>query len=205
MRSTLCTRMRQRPRDGRSGLPPTTLDHVSVTKLSPTSPLRSWVSAVGTIHCQNTTGWHLSTGVGERVLTNGLSNYYEHFSSSPPGLAMGVDVGSLNYHGATRNRLRASWYVPHTKPHPTTHYAAAAACVLNARAPLGVTHHTRTSVRARRAPQPRHAHCPRILRAGRVARSQTSRVSCLGSLSSSCRRSCVWVFYRRGKRRQAPW
>ena len=62
--------MRRRPRDGRSGLPSTTLDHVSVTELSPTSPLRSWVS-VGTIHCQNTTGWHLSTGVGERVLTNG--------------------------------------------------------------------------------------------------------------------------------------
>ena len=48
---------------------------------------------------------------------------------------------------------------------------------------------------ARRAPQPRHAHCPRILRAGRGARSRTSRVSRLGSLSSSCRRrsSVVWL------------
>ena len=45
----------------------------------------------------------------------------------------------------------------------------------------------------------------RILRAERGARSRTSRVTCLGSLSSSCRRSCVWVFYRRAKRRQAPW
>ena len=38
--------MRRRPRDGRSGLPSTTLDHVSVKELSPTSPLRSWVSVV---------------------------------------------------------------------------------------------------------------------------------------------------------------
>lgn len=62
--------MRRRPRDGRSGLPSTTLGHVSATERWPTSPLWPWVS-VGTIHCQNTTGWHLSTGVGERVLTNG--------------------------------------------------------------------------------------------------------------------------------------
>ena len=58
---------------------------------------------------------------------------------------------------------------------------------------------------ARRAPHPRHAHCPRILRAGRGARSRTSRVSCLGSLSSSCRRSCAWIFYKRAKRWRAPW
>ena len=62
--------MRRRPRDSRSGLPSTTLGHVSATERWPTSPLWPWVS-VDTIHCQNTTGCHLSTGVGERVLTNG--------------------------------------------------------------------------------------------------------------------------------------
>ena len=36
--------MRRRPRDGRSGLPSTTLDHLSATELPPTSPLRPWVS-----------------------------------------------------------------------------------------------------------------------------------------------------------------
>ena len=51
-------------------------------------------------------------------------------------------------------------------------------------------HTTRTSARARRAPQPRHVHWPHIPRAEWGARSRTGRFFfCLGSISSSCRRS----------------
>ena len=63
----------------------------------------------------------------------------------------------LTYHETTRNRPRAPWCVPHTKPHPTTPLAAAA-CHFNAPAPLGVTHQTsaaRVSGRERRTPPPR--------------------------------------------------
>jgi hypothetical protein len=89
-----------------------------------------------------------------------VSNCYEHFSSSPRGLAMGVDAAWLEL----------SWN--NSKPTPcllvrptyqaTSHYTAAAACVLNARAPLGATHHTNerareTSTTAPPCPLPMHS------------------------------------------------
>ena len=77
-------------------------------------------------------------------------------STSPHGLAMGVDAESLEL----------SWNNP--KPTPcllvrptyqaTSHHAAAAACVLNARAPLGVTHHTNERARKTSTTAP---PCPR--------------------------------------------
>ena len=84
----------------------------------------------------------VSANVPSRMV---VSNYYEHFSSSPRGLAMGVDAECLEL----------SWNNP--KPTPcllvrptyqaTSHHAAAAACVLNASAPLGMTHHTNERAR----------------------------------------------------------
>ena len=99
----------------------------------------------------------MSANVSSRMV---VSNYYEHFSSSPRGLAMGVDA----------ELLELSWN--NSKPTPcllvrptyqaTSHHAAAAACVLNARAPLGVTHHTNerareTSTTAPPCPLPTHS------------------------------------------------
>ena len=99
----------------------------------------------------------VSANVSSRMV---VSNYYEHFSSSPRGLAMGVDA----------ELLELSWN--NSKPTPcllvrptyqaTSHHAAAAACVLNARAPLGVTHHTNerareTSTTAPPCPLPTHS------------------------------------------------
>ena len=84
----------------------------------------------------------VSANVSSRMV---VSNYYEHFSSSPRGLAIGVDAECLEL----------SWN--NSKPTPcllvrptyqaTSHHAAAAACLLNARAPLGVTHHTNERAR----------------------------------------------------------
>ena len=84
----------------------------------------------------------MSANVSSRMV---VSNYYEHFSSSSRGLAMGVDA----------ELLELSWN--NSKPTPcllvrptyqaTSHHAAAAACLLNARAPLGVTHHTNERAR----------------------------------------------------------
>ena len=100
---------------------------------------------------QNTTGWHLSTGVGERALTNGctsreVSNYYEHFSSSPRGLAIGVDAEWLELSWNNSKPTRCLLVRPTYQA--TTHHAGAAAFILNgARAPLGVTHHTNERAR----------------------------------------------------------
>ena len=99
----------------------------------------------------------VSANVSSRMV---VSNYYEHFSSSPRGLAIGVDAECLEL----------SWN--NSKPTPcllvrptyqaTSHHAGAAACVLNARAPLGVTHHTNerareTSTTAPPCPLPMHS------------------------------------------------
>jgi len=99
----------------------------------------------------------VSANVSSRMV---VSNCYEHFSSSPRGLAMGVDAAWLEL----------SWN--NSKPTPcllvrptyqaTSHYTAAAACVLNARAPLGATHHTNerareTSTTAPPCPLPMHS------------------------------------------------
>ena len=65
-------RWRRPARDDRSGLSSNTLDHVCKCHGTMTH-----VTAVATGVCwhyplsQNNTGWHLSTGVGERVLANG--------------------------------------------------------------------------------------------------------------------------------------
>ena len=84
----------------------------------------------------------VSANVSSRMV---VSNYYEHFSSSPRGLAIGVYAECLE----------RSW--SNSKPTPcllarptyqaTSHHATAAACLLNARAPLGVTHHTNERAR----------------------------------------------------------
>ena len=39
--------------------------------------------SVGTIHCQNTTGWHLATGVGEHILTNDCHELLSTFLVEP--------------------------------------------------------------------------------------------------------------------------
>ena len=86
----------------------------------------------------------------------------------------------------------------------TSHHAAAAACDLNAPAPLGVTHHTNERARETNTTAP---PCPLATHSTRGMGRAIAHGAffCLGSLSSSCRRWCVWVFYRRAKRRQAPW
>ena len=134
----------------------------------------------------------MSANVSSRMV---VSNYYEHFSSSPRGLAMGVDA----------ELLELSWN--NSKPTPcllvrptyqtTSHHAGAAACVLNARAPLGVTHHTNerareTSTTAPPCPLPMHstrgtgraiANEPGFV--SRVVAVVVSSVVCLGHLQKS--------------------
>ena len=127
-----------------------------------------------------------------------VSNYCEHFSSSPRGLAMGVDA----------EWLELSWNNSKTDPVPllvrptyqASHislYTAAAACVLNARAPLVATHHTNerareTSTTAPPCPLPTHstrgtgraiANEPGFV--SRVVVVVVSSVVCLGLLQKS--------------------
>ena len=146
----------------------------------------------------------VSANVSSRMV---VSNYYEHFSSSPRGLAMGVDA----------ELLELSWN--NSKPTPcllvrptyqaTSHHAAAAACVLNARAPLGVTHHTNerareTSTTAPPCPPPTHS----TRGTGRAISNEPGFVSWVVVVvvsSAVVGRVFAWVFYRRAKRRQAPW
>ena len=88
------------------------------------------------------------------------------------------------------------WYVPHTYQ-ATSHHAAAATCVLNALAPLGVAHHTNEHVRettttAPPCPLPTHstrgtgraiANEPGLV--SRVVVVVVSSVVCLGLLQKS--------------------
>ena len=74
---------RQHHTDGQSGLPSTALDQVSATERVPMSPPRPWVS-VGTIHGQNTSGWHLSTGgVGRAIRQLNIGMYHRSGASRP--------------------------------------------------------------------------------------------------------------------------
>ena len=84
----------------------------------------------------------VSANVSSRMV---VSNYYEHFSSSPRGLAMGVDAESLEL--SWNNSKSTPCLLVRPTYQATSHHAAAAACVLNARAPLGVTHHTNERAR----------------------------------------------------------
>ena len=69
--------------DGQSGLPWTALDQVSATERAPMSPPRPWVS-VDTIHDQNTSGWHPSTGgVGRVIRQLNIGIYHRTGASSP--------------------------------------------------------------------------------------------------------------------------
>ena len=69
--------------DGQSGLPWTALDQVSATERAPMSPPRPWVS-VDTIHGQNTSGWHPSTGgVGRVIRQLNIGIYHRTGASSP--------------------------------------------------------------------------------------------------------------------------
>ena len=112
----------------------------------------------------------VSANVSSRMV---VSNYYEHFSSSPPAPAR-FGHGSM---GVDAERLELSWN--NSKPTPyllvrptyqaTSHYTAAAACALNARAPLGVTHHTNVRARETSAtapPCPLSAHSTLYARDG---------------------------------------
>ena len=100
----------------------------------------------------------VSANVPSRMV---VSNYYEHISPSPRGLAMGVDAeSSYNYHATPRNLTPCLSVRPTYQA--TSHHAAAAACGLNARAHLGVTHHTNerareTSTTAPPCPLPTHS------------------------------------------------
>ena len=84
----------------------------------------------------------VSANVSSRMV---VSNSYEHFSSSPRGLAMGVDAELLEL---SRNNSKPTPYLL-VRPtyQATSHHAAVAACALNARTPLGVTHHTNERAR----------------------------------------------------------
>ena len=117
--------------------------------------------------------------------------------------------------GVDAELLELSWN--NSKPTPcllvrptyqaTSHHAAAAACVLNARAPLGVTHHTNGRARdEHHSPAMPTAHAFYTRNEARDPERAGFRV--LGRCRRRVvggRRSCVWVFYRRAKRRQAPW
>ena len=84
----------------------------------------------------------VSANVSSRMV---VSNYYEHFSSSSRGLAMGVDAELLEL--TWNNSKPTPCLLARPTYQATSHHAAAAACVLNARAPLGVTHHTNERAR----------------------------------------------------------
>ena len=101
----------------------------------------------------------VSATVSSRMV---VSDYFGHFLSSPRGLAMGVDA----------LWLELSWNNSKPTPCPevrptyqaTSHHAVAAACVLNAHAPLGVTHHTNERARETSTtapPCPLPMHCTR--------------------------------------------
>ena len=74
---------RRHQTDGQSGLPSTALDQVSATERAPMSPPRPWVS-VGTIHDQNTSGWHPSTGgVGRATRQQNIEIYHRSGATRP--------------------------------------------------------------------------------------------------------------------------
>ena len=74
---------RRHQTDGQSGLPSTALDQVSATERAPMSPPRPWVS-VDTIHGQNTSGWHPSTGgVGRAIRQQNIGIYHRSGASRP--------------------------------------------------------------------------------------------------------------------------
>ena len=147
----------------------------------------------------------VSANVSSRMV---VSNYHEHISSSPRGLATGVDVESLEL----------SWNT--SKPTPcllvrltyqaTSHHAAAAACVLNKRpcASRRDTPHERARARdEHHSPAMPTAHAF-YTRNGARDLEERAGFRVLGRCRRRVvggRRSCVWVFYRRAKRRQAPW
>ena len=79
----------------------------------------------------------VSANVSSRIV---LSNYYEHFSSSPRGLAIGADAECLELVWNTSKPTPCLLVRPTYQA--TSHHAAVAACQFNAPAPLGVTHHT---------------------------------------------------------------
>ena len=102
--------------------------------------------SVGTIHCQDTTGWHLATGVGERVLANCWHALSLTFLFEPARFGYRSRRGLFR----TITEQLESDPVPLGASHIPSHilhHAAVAACVLNAPAPLGVTHHTNERAR----------------------------------------------------------
>ena len=141
----------------------------------------------------------VSANMSSRIV---VMNYYEHFSSSPRGLTIGVDEECLEL--SWNNQKPTPCLLARPTYQATSHHAAAAACDLNAPAPLGVTHHTNERARETNTTAP---SCPLATHSTRGMGRAIAHGAffCLGSLSSSCRRWCVWVFYRRAKRRQAPW
>ena len=84
----------------------------------------------------------VSANMSSRMI---VMNYYEHFSSSPRGLAIGVDEECLEL--SWNNEKPPPCLLVRPTYQATSHHAAAAACDLNAPAPLGVTHHTNERAR----------------------------------------------------------
>ena len=141
----------------------------------------------------------VSANVSSRMV---VSNYYEHFSSSPRGLAMGVDALWLEL--SWNNSEPTPCLLVRPTYQATSHHAAAAACVLNARAPLGVTHHTNERARETSTTAP---PCPLPTRSTRgTGRAITNEPGFVSRVFVVVVSSVVClVFYRRGKRRQEPW
>ena len=124
-----------------------------------------------------------------------VTNYYQHFSSSPRGLTIGVDEECLEL--SWNNQKPTPCLLARPTYQATSHHAAAAACDLNAPAPLGVTHHTNERARETNTtapPCPLATHSTRGMgRAiahgafflSRVVVVVVSSVVCLGLLQKS--------------------
>ena len=133
----------------------------------------------------------VSANISSRMV---VSNYYDHFSSSPRGLAMEVDAEWLE---RSWNKSKPTPCLLVRPTYQATPHHTKAACVLNARAPLGVTYHTnerarKTSTTAPPCPLPIHS----TRGTGRAIASESGFVSqvvvvvvssvvCLGLLQKS--------------------
>ena len=133
--------------------------------------------------------------------------YYEHFSSSSRSLATGVDEECLELSSWNNSKPTPCLLVRHIHQ-ATPHHAAAAACFFKRPcASRRDAPHERASARGEyHSPAMSTAH---TFHARDGARD---RARCIFFVSGRCRRRgvvcsrwCVWVFYRRAKRRQAPW
>ena len=187
--------------------PSTTLDHVVPRNDHPRHRCgRGCLLAPSTVRTPPAGTFPLvSANVSSRRV---ISNYFEHFSSSSRGLAMGVDAESLEL----------SWNNPKPTPcllvRPTyqaaSHHAPPRRCGgLCFKRPCASRRDT-PHERARAREEHRSPAMP-TARAFYARDGARDRGRAGFRVSGRCRRrvvggrrSCVWVFYRRVKRRQAP-